>query len=78
MVYLVDKVEQMIVDEMALETAFEGHRFYDLMRVAMRREDPVFLAEKVARRNGEEQPLNATLYDKLNDPSYSNWYIHKK
>jgi len=78
MVYLVDKVEQMIVDEMALETAFEGHRFYDLMRVAMRREDPAFLAEKVARRNGEEHPINATLYEKLNDPSYSNWYIHKK
>ena len=78
MVYLVDKVEQMIVDEMALETAFEGHRFYDLMRVAMRREDPTFLADKVARRNGEEAGRDEALYNKLNDPTYNNWYLHKK
>ena len=76
--YMVDKVEQMIVDEMALETAFEGHRFYDLMRVAMRREDPTFLADKVARRNGEEAGRDEALYNKLNDPTYNNWYLHKK
>ena len=76
--YMVDQVEQMIVDEMALETAFEGHRFYDLMRVAMRREDPTFLAEKVARRNGEEAERDDVLYNKLNDPTYYNWYLHKK
>ena len=76
--YLIDKVEQMIVDEMALETAFEGHRYYDLMRVAMRRGDPDFLARKIAHRNGEEEEPNSELYDKLNDPTYSNWYIHKK
>lgn len=78
MVYMVDKVERMIVDEMALETAFEGHRYYDLMRVAMRREDPAFLAEKVARRNGEEAERDEVLYNKLNDHTYKNWYIHKK
>ena len=74
--YLVDKVERMIVDEMALETAFEGHRFYDLMRVAMRRESPDFLAHKVASRNGEGAPRNEALYQKLLDPT--NWFIHKK
>ena len=76
--YMVDKVEQMIVDEMALETAFEGHRFYDLMRVAMRREDPAFLAEKVAHRNGEESGRDEVLFNKLNDPTYNSWYLHKK
>lgn len=76
--YLVDKVERMIVDEMALETAFEGHRYYDLMRVAMRREDPAFLAERVAYRNGTDQPRNDELFNKLNDPTYQNWFIHKK
>lgn len=76
--YMVDKVEQMIVDEMALETAFEGHRFYDLMRVAMRREDPSFLADKVARRAGEEAGRDEALFNKLNDPTYDSWYLHKK
>ena len=74
--YLVDKVELMIVDEMAMETAFEGQRYYDLMRVAMRRESPAFLAEKVAHRNGEEEPINEALYQKL--LNQENWYIHKQ
>lgn len=76
--YMVDKVEQMIIDEMALETAFEGHRFYDLMRFAMRREDPSFLADKVARRAGEEAGRDEALFNKLNDPTYDSWYLHKK
>ena len=74
--YLVDKVEQMIVDEMALETAFEGHRYYDLMRVSMRREDPSFLAEKVAHRNGEDESCDDALYQKLMNPE--NWFIRKE
>ena len=73
--YLVDKVEEMIVDEMALETAFEGHRFYDLMRVAIRRNDNAFLANKVAHRNGEEGEFNATLWTKL--LNRDNWYISR-
>lgn len=74
--YMVDKVEQMIVDEMALETAFEGHRYYDLMRVAMRREDPSFLAEKISHRNGEEAPCDEGLYQKLMNPE--NWFIRRE
>lgn len=75
-VYLVDKVEQMVLNEMALETAFEGHRFYDLMRIAQRRGTPELLAEKVAMRNGEDEPRDEVLYQKLLNPE--NWFIQKK
>ena len=68
--YQIPLVENMIIDEMALEGAFEGYRFYDLMRVALRRGDPSYLAAPIARRNGESD--NA-LYTLLMDPK--NWYL---
>jgi hypothetical protein len=63
-------VEDAIVDELALETAFEGNRFHDLMRVALRRNDKAFLANKVA----EKYTLNkAAIKAKLMDDA--NWYL---
>lgn len=65
-------VEDEIIAEYALECAFEGSRFHDLMRVAIRRNDPAFLADKVARKytfNKEE------IRSKLMDPA--NWYLPK-
>ncbi len=59
-------VEDLIVDEEALELAFEGTRFFDLMRVAHRRGDPSYLADKLALRN---ESLRSKL---LNT---SNWYF---
>lgn len=56
-------VEQMIIDELALETAFEGNRFGDLIRISQHRgedngtyQDNAFLADKIAVRNGSETP----------------------
>ena len=68
--YQIPLVEDLIITEMALEGAFEGYRFNDLMRVALRRGDPNYLAAPIARRNGESD--NA-LYSLLMDPK--NWYL---
>jgi hypothetical protein len=50
------QIEVGLINETALETAFEGTRWADLLRVAIRRNDPAFLADKVydkLRRNPE-------------------------
>lgn len=74
--YLMEQVEEKIVDEMALETAFEGQRFYDLMRVAIRHNDPTYLAEKIAHRGGMNAPKDEALYNRLLNTN--NWYIRKE
>ena len=65
-------VEDKICDEMALETAAEGLRYFDLMRISMHRNDPTFLARKVASRNGADK-FNNTLFTLLSDSK--NWYL---
>lgn len=68
--YQIPLVEDMIINEMALEGFFEGYRFYDLMRVALRRDDPAYLADPVSRRNGEADPaLRSLLLEK------KNWFL---
>ena len=68
--YQIPLVEDMIVTEMALEGAFEGYRFYDLMRVALRRNDPGYLARPVSLRNGTtDSNLQSILMDT------KNWYL---
>ena len=74
-------VEEFLIDEMALETCFEGHRFGDLMRIAMHRAadyadgryaETDFLAKRVAARRGAtmenawlEDPEDAGIHDLL-------------
>jgi hypothetical protein len=40
-------IEDKLITEAALELAYEGHRWPDLLRIAIRRNDPGFLASKV-------------------------------
>lgn len=48
-------VEDLLVDEMAAESAFEGNRFFDLLRIARHRgEFPAYMAEMVSRRFGKD------------------------
>ena len=65
-------VEDRICDDMALETAAEGRRFPDLMRLSLHRNDPTFLARKVAMRNGASS-FDADLFERLSDKK--NWYL---
>ena len=65
-------LEDQIVAERARELAFEGERFYDLMRVAKRRNDPSFLAKRVSEKFPEER--REEMYNYLLNED--NWYIH--
>ena len=66
-------IEDMIITEMALEGAFEGYRYYDLMRVALRRNDPAYLADPISKRSGQQDDaLRALLMDQ------KNWYLPKE
>ena len=73
-------VEELLIDEMALETCFEGYRFGDLMRIAQHRGADIggqyeneFLAKRVAIREkavlddnvDRYQEMDVDLYNKL-------------
>jgi tetratricopeptide (TPR) repeat protein len=65
-------IEDLIMNERALELAFEGKRFFDLVRIAERRNDPGYLANKVAAKFSD--PAQAEMIrNKLMDPN--NWYL---
>lgn len=62
-------VEERILEEMAAETAFEGNRFFDLLRISRHRDNhPEFMAEKVAAKYSDE-----TLKEKLKN--INNWFL---
>jgi len=64
-------LEEQILDERARELAYEGFRFYDLMRVAKRRGNPSFLADKVAAK------FSGADADQIRDHLMieDNWYV---
>lgn len=74
--YQIEKVEDLIIDEDALETAFEGPRFYDLMRVALRRNDPSYLADRVYNRRGSDKVDEMKAFIKKDLYNTQNWYLN--
>jgi hypothetical protein len=67
----IDYVEDLIVKELALETAFNGNRFHDLMRVAIRRNDNSYLADAVAKKyTVNKEAIRQKLFS-----DRKNWYL---
>jgi len=84
----INAVETLIADEMAMETAFEGFRYYDLMRIARHKDKDAWgranygtewMAWKIARRALPLKPyenpseMDAGIYGFLMNPD--NWYL---
>jgi hypothetical protein len=69
-------VDSLILNENALELAFEGTRYYDLMRYAMRQSNPgQTMAKYVYARRGEENrdAMRGEIKKDLTDQR--NWYM---
>lgn len=68
------QIEDYLIEEAALEMAFEGSRWEDLLRIAMRREDPSFLADKVYDKLSKEgHPQAEAVRSKL--MQRENWFL---
>lgn len=65
-------VEDLIIEERALELAFEGKRWFDLTRIARRRNDVNYIANKVTLKYSDEAKIS-----KVNNilKDENNWYL---
>ncbi len=67
-------IENGLLKETALENAFEGTRWPDLLRIALRRNDASIIADKVYNKLLKDGNGNAAaVRSKLMDPK--NWYL---
>ena len=67
-------VNELILEEEALEGMFEGTRFYDLMRYSMATGNDAYLGERVSERNGKDN-VDAALKSALS--TRAGWYLPK-
>ena len=71
------KIEDFVLDEGALELAFEGHRWGDLVRIAIRRNDPSILADRIYRKlDMAGYPEASSVQSKLMERD--NWFLPLK
>ena len=69
-------VDSLLLNENALELAFEGNRYYDLMRFAMRQANPAeFMAKHIFARRGEEKRSEVQGEVKTNFADRSTWFL---
>ena len=67
-------LEGKLIDEGALELAFEGNRWPDLVRIARRQNNPAFLADRVYQKLLKDgDPTASAARAKLLNPA--NWYL---
>lgn len=64
-------MDSLIAEETALEAAFEGKRWFTLMRIAKQRNKPAFLADEISKKFPEREREEYRTY--LMNPE--NWYI---
>lgn len=71
-------VEKMLIDEGALEFAFEGQRYYDLLRYALRHDDATYLTNYIYARRGEDKraEVESEIVNKLDQKR--NWFLRWK
>jgi tetratricopeptide (TPR) repeat protein len=69
---ITETIEDFIIEERAMELAYEGSRMFDLIRIAKRRGNPDYLAAKVAAKysdQGKAEMIRAKLQNE------ANWYL---
>ncbi|MBS1563345.1 MAG: RagB/SusD family nutrient uptake outer membrane protein [Bacteroidetes bacterium] len=70
----VNTIEDQLVTEAGLELAYEGTRWPDLVRVALHRNDPTYLADKIYQKLVvENNPQAAAVRNKLLNKD--NWWL---
>ncbi len=68
---IVELIEDYIIEERCMELAFEGSRMFDLIRIAKRRNNPEYLASRVAAKYPAEMQDQVKAFF-MNE---ANWYI---
>lgn len=64
---LTEYIEELLLQEMAAETCFEGHRFFDLLRMARHRADyPALIADKVSAKYSDCENMRQKLMQPAN------------